>query len=101
MLIFRGHTAFIEELALRAWIEADKHDRKTLGRADVAAALKQTDMYECGSLPYPPSTTAITNLTTNPISFLIDIVPREEGQHEKEKEKKSRPTKRRKTEQDN
>ncbi|GMM59117.1 Hap5 protein [Maudiozyma humilis] len=45
---------FITELTMRAWCIAEKNKRRTLQKADIAEALKQSDMFD----------------------FLIDIVPR-------------------------
>ncbi|SMN20713.1 similar to Saccharomyces cerevisiae YOR358W HAP5 Subunit of the heme-activated [Maudiozyma saulgeensis] len=45
---------FITELTMRAWCISEKNKRRTLQKADIAEALKQSDMFD----------------------FLIDIVPR-------------------------
>ncbi|CAB4254837.1 similar to Saccharomyces cerevisiae YOR358W HAP5 Subunit of the heme-activated [Maudiozyma barnettii] len=45
---------FITELTMRAWCISEKNKRRTLQKADIADALKQSDMFD----------------------FLIDIVPR-------------------------
>ncbi|WVR08921.1 hypothetical protein IAU60_005980 [Kwoniella sp. DSM 27419] len=49
---------FISELTCRAWLVAESHKRRTLQKSDVAAAIAFSDMFD----------------------FLIDIVPRDDGE---------------------
>lgn len=49
---------FISELTCRAWLVAEGHKRRTLQKSDVAAAIAFSDVFD----------------------FLIDIVPREDGE---------------------
>jgi nuclear transcription factor Y gamma len=58
ILFAKGCDIFITELTMRAWIHAEENKRRTLQRSDIASALSKSDMFD----------------------FLIDIVPREEGQ---------------------
>lgn len=58
---FGGITAdavFISELTCRAWLVAEGHKRRTLQKSDVAAAIAFSDVFD----------------------FLIDIVPRDDGE---------------------
>ncbi|KAK2996450.1 hypothetical protein RJ639_025077 [Escallonia herrerae] len=52
----RACEMFILELTLRSWNHTEENKRKTLHRADIAAAITRTDIFD----------------------FLVDIVPREE-----------------------
>ncbi|KAK4689367.1 nuclear transcription factor Y, gamma, partial [Tremellales sp. Uapishka_1] len=49
---------FISELTCRAWLIAESHKRRTLQKSDVAAAIAFSDMFD----------------------FLIDVVPRDDGE---------------------
>lgn len=53
----RSCPVFISELTCRAWLVAESHKRRTLQKSDVAAAIGHSDMFD----------------------FLIDIVPRDDG----------------------
>ncbi|WWD06918.1 hypothetical protein V865_005015 [Kwoniella europaea PYCC6329] len=51
---------FISELTCRAWLVAESHKRRTLQKSDVASAIAFSDMFD----------------------FLIDIVPRDDGEQD-------------------
>lgn len=63
ILFAKGCDIFITELTMRAWIHAEENKRRTLQRSDIASALTKSDMFD----------------------FLIDIVPREEPPHTKQR----------------
>jgi nuclear transcription factor Y gamma len=63
ILFAKGCDIFITELTMRAWIHAEENKRRTLQRSDIASALAKSDMFD----------------------FLIDIVPREEASHSKQR----------------
>ena len=54
---FAVSPVFIAELTCRAWLVAESHKRRTLQKSDVAAAIARSDMFD----------------------FLVDIVPRDDG----------------------
>lgn len=71
--------SFIEELALRSWINTDENKRRILQRSDISAAIKTSDVYDFLIYIVPKSSSLDSSLGKISKINMVDATPKNMG----------------------